>query len=148
MTECIHGLELAMCDVCTPRAQPAGAGSAGSARRARAAASAGPGRSGTGRPEPARPMPGVAVRRAGGRRYLVVDLDDLGEELGAAEASDWSGLVPAGVGRERVVAVAAGEELDVAFVAVANEPARRRAREALTANGIDARVMVQPDWFG
>jgi CHASE2 domain-containing sensor protein len=89
----------------------------------------------------------VALQGAIQRRFLVVAVEGLGEEYGAADESDWSGLVPAGLTKDRVVIVGTSETLEVQFVAVANEPARRIVRDSLAAVGVDARVMVQPDWF-
>lgn len=150
MTDCIHGLEIAMCDVCTPRAVPDALASASPARRPRASTSRGSlrqPRASAARAE-STPAAAVAVRGAAQRRYLVVEIEGLGDEFATAEESDWSGLVPAGIGKDRVIVVAAEGAADAQFIAVANEPARRTARESLRAAGVEVRVIVQPEWFG
>lgn len=152
MSDCIHGLEIDVCDVCSPRRAPerprtARAG-AGPARVPRAAAS-----------HPPSAPAAVRTNRVAQRVYLVVARARLAEVLGALGEQDWRSEVgvatdafrwPDAGGVERpadlavLVADLSGE---LQLVAAANEPARRLVREELDAAGVDVRVVLQPAWW-
>jgi len=153
MTECIHGLELDACDVCSPRrapepVKPAPRTRTVSTTRATNAA------------------PGVAVRSAGARRYLVVHRDRLAEllaagpltdesgwraELGDAGAFDpirWEDAARAVRGTELVVLVGGGPDPDhLELVAVANQPVRAAVADVLAAASRSPRLVLNPAWF-
>ncbi len=150
MTECIHGLETAMCDVCSPRQTPerpkvsrAGSG-AGRAQKA-AAPPAGPSQ--------------LKVNRAEERVYLVVARDRLGEVLPTLADAEWRSDLgsatdpfrwPDATVVERpsdLVVLVATFSGELQLVAVANEPARRATRDVLTAAGVDVRIVLQPAWW-
>jgi len=93
----------------------------------------------------------MAVRSADARRYLVLDIDELEDVLETGplgETEGWRLELGAPTSRERVVLVSALSDPDaLVLLGVANEPARRRAAEALRAAGRSARVVVNPAWF-
>lgn len=152
--ECIHGLDAAMCDVCTPQAVPERPRPA--ARRAAARAP---------RAQKAQPAARTALRveRVAERLYRVVALDGVAALLAAPIAEDewrlevgrtafdpirWPEAAEVERGSDLAVLVAdAADPSTVRLVAVANEPARRRLAEALEAAGTQTRLMLQPNWF-
>ena len=148
MTECIHGLETTMCDVCSPRAIPEPVRAArGSARTA-------------GARSPSSPI-GLSVNRAEQRVYLVVSRARLAEVLTTLPDEDWRddlGAVgdpfrwPDAGGVEKasdliVLVAALGTPGQLQLVATANEPARRAVREQLDEAGYEVRVVLQPAWW-
>lgn len=129
MTECIHGLDEELCDVCSPKAAPPVSRTVRVSQPRRTAA------------------PRTKISSVPRRRHLVADIDELAALLrGEIEAGDWSSEPPV-TGFGSVVLV--GPEDDVAqitLIAVANEPARDRVRDAL--GGVPApRIGVYPPWF-
>ncbi len=152
VTECIHGLELEMCDICTPR--PSGdSRPPASATRTRSAPSErrrAAGLSSIRQTETARVSPGPSVRRTGGDRvYLTVELEELVAALGSAEDAEdaeWRTEPPEGVLPGRVVVVAL-DSLEPQLIAVPNEPARRAVRDAVATDRSELRIVIQPNWF-
>lgn len=150
--ECIHGLDLAVCDICTPRSVPE------PVRRA-PVHSAGPRtpRGASGRPASG---PGIQVQRTEQRVFLVVAVGRLADVLSALPEQEWRSDLGSATDRfrwpdasevdrpsELVVLVATAASGDLQFVAAANEPARRAVREHLDAAGVEVRVLLQPDWW-
>ncbi|MBO9577577.1 MAG: hypothetical protein J7480_02255 [Microbacteriaceae bacterium] len=151
MSECRHGLELELCDICSPKAPAAPAPRPAATPRSRpatpASGGAHPPRAGERGAAAARSAaPGIAVHRGEGRRYLTADLGELAAWLTTSDIEDWSWHAPEGVAKDRVVIVGNADRV-VQFIAVANEPARRVARETLDGAGHALRVIVQPGWF-
>ncbi len=148
--ECIHGLPIGECEVCSPREIPAtGARLSAPAVRAkrapaRAAGAPRPGTSSSG-------APGVAVRAVDARRYLVLDIEELGNVLAGGplgESEGWRLELGAETTRDRVVIVSTLSDPDaLQLLGVANEPARRQVSEVLRDTGRVARVVVNPAWF-
>jgi len=138
--ECIHGLDIAVCDVCTPRTVAAPAPRAGAQRRSRPAPPTGARR--------AQGQGAAAVRSAAADRvYLTVQADEVVEALETGEEAAWRIEAPSEVLAGRLVVVAMRDGLVPQLVAVPNEPSRRAVRDALAAAGRDIRVVVQPAWF-
>ena len=152
MTECIHGLALDVCDVCSPRRAPerprtTRAGS-GPARVPRAAA-----------PRPPSAPVGVRTNRVQQRVYLVIARARLAEVLTTLAEQDWRSDVGSATDAFRwpdaseverpsdLVVLVADLAGDLQLVAAANEPARRETREALDSAGVDVRVVLQPAWW-
>lgn len=145
MTECIHGLESDVCDVCSPRRAPERP-KAASAPRAPAA-----------RVVP--PAAAVRTRHVAKRVYLVVARERLGEVLERLEEQDWRSEVGSATDAIRwpdashverpadLVVLVADLDGALQLVAAANEPARRAVRDDLEAIGTDARVVLQPAWW-
>ncbi len=147
MTECIHGLETAMCDVCSPRATPEQVRSPRVTRTAGARSAAS--------------SVGIKVNAAEQRVYLVVSRDRLGDVFATLPDEDWRSELgsvndpfrwPDASGVERasdliVLVAMLGEPGVLQLVATANEPARRAVREQLDEAGFDVRVVLQPAWW-
>ena len=146
VSECIHGLESDVCDVCSPRRAP---------ERPRAARVSAP----RARSAPAPAVASTRTNRVEQRVYLVVARSRLAEVLGALDEQDWRSELgsatdafrwPDAAEVERpaelavLVANLAGE---IQVIAAANEPARRAVREELALAGVDARVVLQPGWW-
>lgn len=130
MTECIHGLDIALCDVCTPKAAPppvARTVRVSQKRRTEA------------------PLTKNSIVRA--RRHLIVRINDLGGVLdGVIESDAWMSETPV-TGFDSVVLVAPTDDVSqVTLIAVANEPARDRVRGALAGRQLP-RIGVYPPWF-
>jgi len=151
VSECIHGLEIEMCDVCSPRRAPE------PPRATRAPRAARTPRASAVRP-PASPV-GVGVGRSEQRIYLVVARERLAEVLDDLANQDWRSEVgsatdafrwPDAATVERpadlavLVATMSGQ---LQLVAAANEPARRAIREVLDAAGVEVRLVLQPAWW-
>lgn len=148
VTDCIHGLDLAVCDLCSPRQAPE---SARPPMPRRTAAN----RSATSKP-------GMKVASVEQRMYLVVARSRLAEvlpglaeddgwrlELGeAADPFRWADAGAVERPSDLVVLVsAASAPGELRLVAVVNEPARRAVRDELASVAVDARVVLQPAWF-
>jgi hypothetical protein len=130
LTECIHGLDAKLCDVCTPKAPPPPV-----ARTVRVA-------------QPRRTAaPKTKNASLPRRRHVVVDIDELAAVLaGETDPGEWASETPL-TGFDRVVLVAPVDEVSqVSLIAVANEPARDRVREAL-GDQHPPRIGVYPPWF-
>ena len=130
MTECIHGLDVKLCDVCTPKAAPppvARTVRVSSKRRTDA------------------PRTKTSSIRA--RRHLIVRISDLADVLdGVIEPEAWMTEAPV-TGFDSVVLVAPTDDVSlVTLIAVANEPARDRVRSTLTGRDLP-RIGVYPPWF-
>lgn len=148
MTECIHGLDFAMCDVCNPPARPVAA----PVKRAAPV-------------RPTRPAP--VKNRSEQRLHVVISLDDFGDALAAGSLDDpiyfhgpeelaWSERRRAADASRNVVlvttqgAVAGLDTLPldaVQLVAVANTVTQERVRELLALTDFAPRVAVFPPWF-
>lgn len=149
MDECIHGLDLAACDVCSPKKAPVVLRAAPQPRAARAPA--------------ARPLRAKTPQRL----HVVLSLDDLADALAAAELADpiyyvgpeelaWAERRRSPRSLEDVVLVVSAEAvrgLDVLpleavqLVAVANNVAQERVRELLGLTSFAPKVAVHPPWF-
>lgn len=130
VTECIHGLDEASCDVCSPKAPPE--------RPARTVRVVQPRRTEAPRTKKSSVVP---------RRHLVVDIDELAAVLdGEDTGGEWRSEPPV-TGFDSVVLVAPSDDVaGVTLIAVANEPARDRVRAALTGRQLP-RIGVYPPWF-
>ncbi len=151
MTDCIHGLDIALCDACTPQQAPESARPAMPRRTA-----------GTRPPTAAPARPGVKVNQAEQRRYLVVARSRLVEALTGLDGEDgwrlelgtafdpfrWRDAGDVERASDLVVLVAASPAPgELRLVAVANEPVRRSVRDELDSVAVDTRVVLQPSWF-
>ncbi len=138
VAECIHGLELTECEVCTPRQLPDELLQRLAPRSSRHA----------GAPKPSSAA-AVAVRAAETRRYFVVAIDELADVLASPLTEDeaWRlELIP--TDREQVVIVATLADPDgIQLLGVANEPARRRVTDTLRGTDRSPRVVINPAWF-
>ena len=149
MTECIHGLDFAACDVCSPKKVPV-------VERAET-------RPRTPRTPPARSLHAKAPQRL----HVVISLEEFADALAAGELADPIYYVgpeePAWAERRRspraldhvvlVVSADAVRGLDtmpftaVQLVAVANNVAQERARDLLAMTSFTPKVAVHPPWF-
>ena len=149
MPECIHGLDVGACDVCSPKKAPAVERAAPKPRVART--------------PPARSLRAAAPQRL----HVVLSLDDFGDALAAGELADpiyyvgpeelaWTESRRSPHALENVVLVVSAEAvrgLDVMpltavqLVAVANNVAQERARELLALTSFAPKVAVHPPWF-
>jgi len=148
MTECIHGLDRELCDICSPKTAPERV----------AVKRAAPARA-------ARPAPLKA--RAARRLHVVLSLDDLADALAEGSLADpiyfvgpeelaWAERRRAADATQQVVLVVASDavaELDVMplaaveLVAVASTAAQQRVRDLLALTDFSPRVSVYPPWF-
>ena len=149
MTECIHGLDFAACDVCSPM-------------RARVVERVAP------QPRVARSAPARSLRaKAPQRLHVVLSLEDFADALAAGEILDpiyyvgpeelaWAERRRSARALENVVLVVSADAvrgLDVLpltavqLVAVANNVAQERARELLALTELTPKVAVHPPWF-
>ncbi len=148
MTECIHGLDFAMCDVCNPpqRVEPVPVKRTAAVR--------------TTRPAPVK-------NRSEQRLHVVLSLDDFGDALAAGSVDDpiyfhgpeelaWGERRRAADASRNVVlvtsqgAVAGLDALPlsaVQLVAVANTLTQERVRDLLAPTDFTPRVAVFPPWF-
>ena len=153
MTECIHGLDRELCDICNPKKAP----EKPVVKRA-APARAAPTRA-------ARPAPLKA--RAARRLHVVLSLDDFADALAEGSLADpiyfhgpeelaWAERRRASDATQQVVLVVASDAvagLDllplaaVELVAVASNAAQQRVRELLAMTELSPRVAVYPPWF-
>ena len=149
MPECIHGLDFAACDVCSPKKQPVVERAAPKPRVARAA--------------PARSLRAKTPQRL----HVVLSLEDFADALAAGELADpiyhvgpeelaWAERRRSPRALENVVLVVGADAvrgLDVMpltavqLVAVANNVAQERARELLALTELTPKVAVHPPWF-
>ena len=148
MTECIHGLDFDLCDICNPKKAPERV----------AVKRAAPARA-------ARPAPLKA--RAARRLHVVLSLDDLADALAEGSLADpiyfhgpeelaWAERRRAADATQQVVLVVASDAvagLDtmplaaVELVAVASNAAQQRVRDLLALTDFSPRVSVYPPWF-
>jgi len=150
MPECIHGLELASCDICSPKPKPVVEPSA--PRRV-----------------PTTKAPGVRVLKAKSpsRLHVVLYIEELADALADGELVDpiyyhgpeelaWGERRRSKRALEQVVLVVPYEAvrgLDamplsaVQLVAVANTVSQERVRELLAMSDVVAKVAVHPPWF-
>lgn len=149
MTECIHGLDFAACDVCSPKKSPVVERPAPAPRAART--------------PPARPLRAKAPERL----HVVLTLEEFADALAEAELVDpiyyvgpeelaWAERRRSPRALELVVLVVSAEavrDLDVLplsavqLVAVANNLAQDRVRELLAMTELTPKVAVHPPWF-
>lgn len=148
MTECIHGLDRELCDICSPKKAPE---RVAAKRVAPVRAS---------RPAPLK----AAVKR---RLHVVLSLDDFADALASGTLDDpiyfvgpeelaWAERRRAADATQQVVLVVASSAvagLDtmplaaVELVAVASNAAQQRVRELLALTSLSPRVAVYPPWF-
>lgn len=148
MTECIHGLDFAMCDACNPPARPV----APPVKRAAAVR--------TTRPAPVK-------SRAEQRLHVVISIDDLAEVLAEGEIADpiyfhgpeelaWSERRRAPNASRNVVLVTTQGAVDgldvlplgtVQLIAVSNTISQEWVRDMLALTDFTPRVSVFPPWF-
>jgi hypothetical protein len=149
MTECIHGLDFAACDVCSPKKPPVVERTAPMPRTTRAPA--------------ARSLRAKAPQRL----HVVLTLEDFADALAVGELADpiyyagpeelaWIERRRSPRALENVVLVVSAEAvrgLDVMpltavqLVAVASSVAQDRARELLALTDLTPKVAVHPPWF-
>ena len=149
MTECIHGLDLAACDSCSPAPKPVVEHVVPRQRATKAPA--------------ARPLKATAPRRL----HVVLSIDELADLIADGELIDpiyffgpeelaWGERRRAADAARNVVlvttaaAVAGLDELPVSaieLIAVANTIAQERVRELLSPTEYRPRVAVFPPWF-
>lgn len=145
MTECIHGLQIDVCDACSPRQAP---------ERPRVIT-----RAVSGSPRvPSGPV-GVRGNRVENRVYLVIARTRLSEVLSALDDQDWRPEVGSATDAFRwpdaseverpsdLVVLVANLSGALQLLATSNEPARRAVREELDAIGVELRVVLQPTWW-
>lgn len=150
--ECIHGLELAMCDACTPKKAPVAAVAAPRPRVSRATVA---------------PVKKTLIQSDSQRLHVVLTLDDFGDVLASGYVEDptyfhgpeelaWAERRRAANIRDHVVLVTslgATRGLDtlplgaVQLIAVANNQAQERVRDLLALTSLRTKVSVYPPWF-
>jgi hypothetical protein len=148
MTECIHGLDLELCDICSPKKAPEKV----AVKRVAAVR--------TTRPTPLK-------AKAARRLHVVLSLDDLADALASGALTDpiyfvgpeelaWAERRRAADATQQVVlvvassAVAGLDEMPLAaveLVAVASNAVQQRVRELLALTDLAPRVAVYPPWF-
>lgn len=151
MTECIHGLELASCDVCSPKPEPVAPPKA--VRQARPAATPAPKRS--------------VVNRDSMRAHVVIPVDHFADALedgslvdpiyyiGPEETAWLEKRRARDIGKQVVLvttfaAVAGQDELPmsaVQLVVVGNTVAQELVKGLLSDSPYSPRVSVHPAWF-
>ena len=152
MTECIHGLELASCDVCSPKKAPVAPPAPPRERVVRATAA---------------PVKKTLIQSDSQRLHVVLTLDDFADVLASGYVEDpiyfhgpeelaWSERRRASNIRDHVVLVTslgATRGMDtlplsaVQLIAVANNQAQERVRELLSLTDLRTKVSVYPPWF-
>jgi len=152
MPECIHGLDLASCDVCSPKKVPVSAPAVRAPRAPRVAAT---------------PVRKTLIQSDSQRLHVVLTLDDFGDVLASGYVEDpiyfhgpeelaWAERRRAADIRDHVVLVTslgATRGLDslpleaVQLIAVANNQAQERVRELLALTAYRTKVSVYPPWF-
>jgi len=157
MAECIHGLDPVACDICTPRQAP-------EPKREPVRRTVNRTTAATRSTAPATPP--VRVSAAARRLHLVVRLDELAELLAAGPLTDelgWRDTLGLGAidtilwpvankverPAELAVVVSSLDDPDqIQFIAVANEPSRTKAKQALAASARDGvKLVLNPAWF-
>lgn len=149
MTECIHGLDFELCDICSPK-------------------KAAPPPPRTVRAREPRPVAARALRgKVPQRLHVVLSLDEFADALAdgvlvtptyyvGPEEVGWTERRRAPRANEQVVLVVAAElvhGLDdlplgaVQLVAVASTLAQERARELLALTSFAPKVVIHPPWF-
>ncbi len=149
MTECIHGLDFELCDICNPKKAPEKV----AVKRAAPARAAS-------RPAPLK----AAVKR---RLHVVLSLDDFADALAEGAVADpiyfagpeelaWAERRRAADATQQVVLVVASTAVAgletmpleaVELVAVASNAVQQRVRELLALTSLSPRVAVYPPWF-
>lgn len=152
MPECIHGLEFASCDICSPPRRPVVEHAARAVRAPR-----------TPKAPAARPLKATAPQRL----HVVLSIDEFADALAAGSLDDpiyyvgpeelaWAEHRRTTRATEQVVLVVAAPAvrgLDVLpldavqLVAVANTVSQERVRELLALTALTAKVAVHPPWF-
>ena len=152
MTECIHGLELESCDVCSPKKAPVAPPAPPRERVVRATAA---------------PVKKTLIQSDSQRLHVVLTLDDFADVLASGYVEDpiyfhgpeelaWSERRRASNIRDHVVLVTslgATRGMDtlplsaVQLIAVANNQAQERVRELLSLTDLRTKVSVYPPWF-
>ena len=152
MTECIHGLELASCDVCSPKKAPVAPPAPPRERVVRATAA---------------PVKKTLIQSDSQRLHVVLTLDDFADVLASGYVEDpiyfhgpeelaWSERRRASNIRDHVVLVTslgATRGMDtlplsaVELIAVANNQSQERVREQLSLTDLRTKVSVYPPWF-
>lgn len=152
MTECIHGLDLAMCDACSPKKAPVAPPAAPKVRAPRATAA---------------PVKKTLIQSDSQRLHVVLTLDDFGDVLASGYVEDpiyfhgpeelaWAERRRAANIRDHVVLVTslgATRGLDslplgaVQLIAVANNQTQDRVRDLLALTDLRTKVSVYPPWF-
>ena len=148
MTDCIHGLDLELCDICSPKKAPE--------------------KPAVKRPAPARSTrPAPLKAKAARRLHVVLSLDDFADALAEGSLADpiyfqapeelaWAERRRAADATQQVVLVASSDAvagLDamplsvVDLVAVASNAAQQRVRDLLALTDFSPRVSVYPPWF-
>lgn len=129
VTECIHGLDEEMCDVCTPKAPPPVSRTVRVSQPRRTEA------------------PRTKVSSVPRRRHLVAGIDDLPEVLaGRGQPGAWASAPPVTDFNSVVLVAPVDDVAQVTLIAVANEPARDRVRAVLHDVELP-RIGVYPPWF-
>ena len=149
MTECIHGLDFAACDVCSPKKVPVVERAAPKPRVART--------------PPARSLRAKAPQRL----HVVLTLEEFADLLVEGELADpiyyagpeelaWAEQRRSPGALEQVVLVVSAEAIRgldtmpltaVQLVAVANNIAQERVRDLLAMTSFAPKVAVHPPWF-
>ena len=155
MTECKHGLELAVCDICTPKKKPL------VAPPPRAARATTP-----------RVTKSKTADRSSTRLHVVLTIEDFAEALAEGEVVDpiyfhgpeelaWAEKRRSAKVREQVVLVTTygfvqdttGQSVDVLpihavkLVAVANTAALERVRDLIDLTDYTPKLVIHPPWF-
>ena len=149
MVECIHGLDFAACDVCSPKKTPV-------VERA------------TPKPRVLREPAARSLRaKTPQRLHVVLSLDDFADALAEGELADpiyyvgpeelaWTERRRSPRALEHVVLVVSADAVHgldtlplsaVQLVAVANNAAQERVRELLAMTDLAPKVVVHPPWF-
>jgi hypothetical protein len=154
-TECIHGLDFAACDSCSPKKVPVEAQVTATPRTRTPRVAAGKSR--------------VSSLKAAvdQRLHVVLTIDDLGDFLAAGELVDpiysagpeeigWAERLHSSEALESVVLVVRADATggppnltveSVQLIAVANVVVQEQVRELLAMTDYRARVAVHPPWF-
>lgn len=152
MTECIHGLELAMCDACSPKKAPVAPPVVRAVRAPRVVSA---------------PVKKTLIQSDSQRLHVVLTLDDFADVLASGYVEDpiyfhgpeelaWAERRRASNIRDHVVlvtSIGATRGLDslpleaVQLIAVANNSAQEKVRELLALTALGTKVSVYPPWF-
>ncbi|CAN5149205.1 hypothetical protein BH09ACT3_BH09ACT3_14030 [soil metagenome] len=155
-TECIHGLAVGLCDLCSPKPTPVEEKRSVPLRRSVPA-----------RRNAVRSVVVAPVDRGEQRIYFVSTIDDLGELLSDGHLGElnfydgpedlaWQEHRRAPGVLEQVVLVSTRRAVSgqspvpfaaIQLVAVANSRGQERVKELLAASEFSARVSIHPPWF-